>query len=115
MWRFVLALPVLLVLVLFALTNTQPAQLGLWPTDLSITVPLSLAVLGAMAVTFLLGALVIWPSILGARARARRAERARRLLEAQVAELKAEMRPLREAVAARPMPMPSDRRALIAN
>ena len=115
MWRFILALPVVLVLVLFALTNTQPTQLGLWPTDLSITVPLSFAVLGAMAVTFLLGALVVWPGILAARARARRAERTRRLLEAQVAELKAEMRPLREAVSARPCPLPSDRRARLAN
>ena len=107
MWRLLLALPVLLVLVLFALTNTQPVQLGLWPTDLSITVPLSLAVLGAMAVTFFLGALAIWPRILGARGRARRAERDRRLLEAQVSELKAELAPLREAAMARPVPLPS--------
>lgn len=115
MWRLLLALPVLLLLVLFALTNTQPVQLGLWPTDLSITVPLSLAVLGAMAITFLLGALALWPRIVGARARARRAERARRLLEAQVAELKPELMRLREAVAARPAPLPTGQRALSLN
>ncbi len=112
MWRLLFAVPVLLLLVLFALTNTQPAQLGLWPTDLSITVPLSFAVLGAMAITFFLGALVIWPRSLAARSRARRAERARQVLEAQVAELKAELRSLREAAAARPTLLPTDQRAL---
>ena len=115
MWRRVLALPVLLLLVLFALTNTQPARLGLWPTDLSITVPVSLAVLGAMAATFFLGALAIWPRIVGARGRVRRAERAQRLLEAQVAEQKAALERLREAAMARALPSPAGQRALSLN
>ena len=115
MWRLILILPLLLVLVLFALSNTQHVQLGFWPTDLSITVPLSLAVLAAMAVTFFFGALLVWARILGARARARRAERVNRLLEAQVAELKAELVPLREAAVARPTPLPTSQRALTLN
>jgi lipopolysaccharide assembly protein A len=57
--------------------------------DYAATVPLSLAVLGAMGVAFLLGALLLWMSTLAARHRARRAEYQVRLLEAQVAELKA--------------------------
>jgi len=86
---FILCLP----LVLFALSNTQVVRLGLWPTDYGIDVYLSLAILIAMAIAFLLGALVVWMSELAQRRRARRAERTVRLLEAQVEELKARMTP----------------------
>jgi putative membrane protein len=95
MLRILLAAPVLLILVLFALSNPSPVEFRLWPTDLSVALPLSLAVLGAMAVAFLAGALVLWLSALAARRRARRAERTVRLLEAQVAELKARLAPPR--------------------
>ncbi len=63
--------------------------LGLWPTDYSIDVPLSVAILVALGVGFLLGALVVWFSALTHRRRARRAERKVRLLEAHVDSLKA--------------------------
>jgi len=55
--------------------------------------PLSLAILGAMAIAFLLGGSVVWLSELAQRRRARRAEQAVRLLEAQVLELKARLPP----------------------
>ena len=82
---FVLCLP----LVLFALSNTEVVRLGLWPTDYGIEVHISVAILVAMAIAFLLGALVVWISELSQRRRARRAERTVRLLEAQVEALKA--------------------------
>jgi uncharacterized integral membrane protein len=82
---FVVCLP----LVLFALSNTEMVRLGIWPTDYSLEVHLSLAILIAMAVAFLLGAMVVWMSELSQRRRARRAERAVRLLEAQIEALKA--------------------------
>jgi putative membrane protein len=81
----------LLLLVLFALSNSQPVRLGLWPTDFSISPPLSLAMLVAMAAAFLLGAVLLWIDAVGARRRARRAEYAQRLLEAEVQGLKARM------------------------
>jgi len=95
MLRAIIAVPVLLVLVLFALTpvNRTVVTLGFWPTDYAVSVPLALVILGAMAVAFLLGALVLWMRALSARARARRAERHVRMLEAQVAELKARLAP----------------------
>src|ERR1700744_3685427 len=68
---FVLCLP----LVLFALSNTEMVKLGLWPTDYGLEVHLSLAILVAMAIAFLLGALVVWMSELGQRRRARRGGR----------------------------------------
>jgi putative membrane protein len=82
---FILCLP----LVLFALSNTEVVGLGLWPMDYRIEVHLSLAILAAMAIAFLLGALVVWMSELSQRRRARRAERTVRLLEAQIEALQA--------------------------
>ena len=89
--RLLIALPLLLLLVLFALSNTAPVRLRLWPTDYALELPLSLAVLGAMAIAFLLGGGMVWVSELAQRRRARRAEQAVRLLEAQVQELKARL------------------------
>jgi putative membrane protein len=86
---FVLCLP----LVLFALSNTEVVRLGMWPTDYSIEVHLSLAILVAMAIAFLLGALVVWMSELAQRRRARHAERTVRLLEAQIQALQARRGP----------------------
>jgi len=89
--RTVIAAPFLLLLVLFALSNRQVVQIGLWPTDYVQEVPLSVAILVAMGLAFLAGALLLWMSALAARHRARRAERTVRLLEAQVQELKARL------------------------
>jgi uncharacterized integral membrane protein len=86
---FVLCLP----LVLFALSNPEIVRLGLWPMDYSVEVHLSLAILVAMAIAFLLGALVVWMSELSQRRRARRAERTVRLLEAQIEALQARTAP----------------------
>jgi uncharacterized integral membrane protein len=76
-------------LVLFALSNTEQVPLGLWPTDYSIDVPLSLAILVALGIGFLLGAFLVWFTALAHRRRARRAERKVRLLESHVESLKA--------------------------
>ncbi len=89
--RLLIALPLLLVLVLFALSNSEPVPLRFWPTDYTLVLPLSLAVLGGMAVAFLIGGLLVWFSALAQRRRARQAEQTVRLLEAQVQELKARL------------------------
>jgi putative membrane protein len=86
---FILCIP----LVLFALSNTEIVRLGFWPTDYGVDVHVSLAILVAMAIAFLVGALVVWISELGQRRRARQAERTVRLLEAQIEELKARTGP----------------------
>jgi uncharacterized integral membrane protein len=89
--RLLISLPLLLLLVLFALSNREPVRLGLWPTDYVLQAPLSLAVLGGMAIAFLAGGAIVWISELGQRRRARQAEQSVRLLEAQVQELKARL------------------------
>lgn len=89
--RWLIIVPLLLLLVLFALSNAQSVDLTLWPTDLALRAPLSLAVLGTAALAFLAGAALNWMRALGARRRGRRAEDAVRLLEAQVAALKQQL------------------------
>lgn len=88
MIRVVIAAPFLFLMILFALSNPQPVRLGLWPTDYGIDIPLSIAVLIAMAVAFIFGALLLWMSAVGARMRARRAERSVRQLQTQLQELR---------------------------
>jgi uncharacterized integral membrane protein len=89
LFRSLIAIILCVPLAVFALSNTQIVALGLWPTDLVLDVPLSLAILGGMAVAFLVGGLVVWLAELGQRRRARRAERTVRLLQAKVQELEA--------------------------
>jgi putative membrane protein len=83
-----LAIPFLLLLLLFALSNREMVRVALWPTDWSVDVMLSVAVLGAAAVAFLVGALTVWLAELGRRRRLRRAEQKISLLEDQLRTLR---------------------------
>lgn len=89
--RLLIGIPLLILLVLFALSNTASVRLGLWPTDFAIEMPLSLAILSIAAIAFLMGGLLVWVNELGQRRRARRAEQTMRLLEAQIEDLKARL------------------------
>ncbi len=91
--RLLIAVPLLVLLVLFALSNTAALRLGLWPTDYSVTLPASIVILGAMAVAFLAGAFVVWVGEMGRRRRARQAEQTVKLLEDQVKALRAQLSP----------------------
>lgn len=82
--RLVLLSPVLLVLVVFALTNPQPMHIVVWPFDIALDTPASLALLSALGVGLFLGAVMLWVTTLGLRLRARRAERACALLEGEL-------------------------------
>ena len=99
MFALILALPFLLVIVMFALSNQQTVQITLWPTDFQIEMPLSLAALALAFVFFLVGALMAWGGTLAARSRARRAEAQVRQLRGQVEALQA-----RPAMAGLPPP-----------
>jgi lipopolysaccharide assembly protein A len=82
--------PLLLVMVLFALSNREPVRLGLFPLGrLPFELPLSVVILAAMGLGFFLGGLRLWFTALQHRRAARRAEAAVRLLEAKHQELKA--------------------------
>jgi uncharacterized integral membrane protein len=81
--RLILAAIAVLLVVVFALSNRQVVSVGMWPTGFVWELPLSLAVLLVAAVFFVGGALLGWSGTLAARRRARRAEAALRLIEAQ--------------------------------
>jgi uncharacterized integral membrane protein len=89
MLRWIVAIPLLLLMVMFALSNSEPVRLGLFPTDYSIEVPLSVAILIAMGIGFFLGGLRLWFTALYHRRVARQAQNSVRLLEARHQELKA--------------------------
>lgn len=91
--RLLLAAPVLIALVLFALSNRQSVTFGFWPTDLGLVVPLSAAMLAFAAAAFLAGACVVWASELRVRRRARRAEARVEMLEDEVRALQERLRP----------------------
>lgn len=88
--RLVVGIPLLVLMVVFALSNTEPVRLGLFPLGrLPFEVPLSVAILAALGLGFFLGGLRLWFTALHHRRAARRAEEAVRLLEAKHQELKA--------------------------
>jgi uncharacterized integral membrane protein len=88
--RWIVGVPLLLLMVVFALSNSDPVPLGLFPLGrLPFAVPLSVVILAAMGLGFFLGGLRVWFTALHHRRAARRAEEAVRLLEARHQELKA--------------------------
>jgi uncharacterized integral membrane protein len=91
--RLVILAFLLLLLVLFVLSNTAALRLGLWPTDYTLTLPASIVILGAMALSFLAGALLVWLGELARRRRARQLEQTVKLLEDQLKALRAQLEP----------------------
>lgn len=57
---WLLALPVSLLAVVFAVANRHGLRLELWPLPWSVEVPVYLAVLGPLVLGLMLGALVAW-------------------------------------------------------
>lgn len=88
MIRLLIALPFLIALILFTVSNREPVAVGFWPTDLDLIVPLAGAVLVPVGVAFLLGALMVWPGELVARRRARRAEMRLEMAEEEIRMLR---------------------------
>jgi uncharacterized integral membrane protein len=81
--------PLLLLLVLFGLSNRREVEIFLWPLDIAWVAPLSVAVLVAASLAFLFGALIAWTAAFPHRRRARRLEATARGMEAELADLRA--------------------------
>ena len=90
MIRAFLALIVLILLIAFALSNKQPVNIGLWPTDVLVELPLSVAMLLFGAMFFIVGALMTWGGRLAAGSRARRAEKQVKRLQMQIDDMRAQ-------------------------
>ncbi len=87
--RWVLFLPLLILLAVFALSNMQEVELRLWPFDVAWVSPLGIATLLMAGFGFLMGAALVWSAGFAARRRARQVQDAASLLEAELAGYKA--------------------------
>ena len=87
--KTIIWVPILAVLIDFALSNTSDVEVGLFPTGLTIPVPLSVAILIGTGAGFLIGGLFAWFPALRHRRAAKKAKDALRVLEAKHEELKA--------------------------
>ena len=70
----IITAPIAVIVVVFALTNRQIAEVNLWPFGIELATPLYRMVLLSMLVGFLVGAVVMWISYGRQRKRRREAE-----------------------------------------
>jgi uncharacterized integral membrane protein len=82
------ALAFALFAILFAAANHGEVTLRLWPLPYVATLPIYVAVLGAVALGFLAGALALWPSLHRWRRASRREARTIAALEQKTARLR---------------------------
>jgi uncharacterized integral membrane protein len=85
---WILLAPLLVLLILFGLSNRQEVSLHLWPFDLAWVAPLSVAVLIVAALAFLFGAGIAWLAAMPYRRRNRQLAESGRVLAAELAELR---------------------------
>lgn len=84
---WIVTIPVMVIVVVFAVANRDDVLLRFWPLPWSSELPVYLIVLGCLFLGFVLGGVVTWLSGAPRRRRARRtAERAREMSR-QLAEL----------------------------
>lgn len=82
--RLILGL-VAIVVVMFALANREPVALSLWPLAETVTLPIYMAVLGALVAGLVAGSAISWLPKHRLRRNARSAERRAASLERAVA------------------------------
>ena len=84
--RWLITVPVAVIVVVFAVNNRADADVSLWPLDIVVAWPLFVFVFIGAGIGFALGAVLMWFS--GAPARKRARERAARIreLERQAAQ-----------------------------
>lgn len=88
-WFFVLIVAV--VLALFAVANRDSVALGLWPFPLVLEAPLYLAIIAALVLGFLIGAVASWAGGAQQRGESRRQRRRIIALERELAATQAQM------------------------
>ena len=92
---FVTAL-VAILLVIFAVSNRQTVEVTFWPFPVTIDSALSLVVLGAVVLAFLVGQFVAWLGAQRWRQDARAKQRRIEALERELAATQAQLRPADE-------------------
>jgi putative membrane protein len=85
---WLIAGPLIILAVLFALSNRDLVDLEIWPLPFSLPAPVYLVALGGLAVGFFAGGIVAWFGAGRTRARARAAERALRARDVELEDLR---------------------------
>ena len=87
---WILTVPLMIVAVVFAITNRGGTTLNLWPLGITVEAPLFILVLGSALVGLLAGGAIAWLSAGAVRRRAREARHRAEALEREVARLRRE-------------------------
>lgn len=85
---WIVTVPLMVVLVVFAVVNRQSVTLDLWPLDMSLRLPLFILLLGSLFVGLLVGGTAAWLSAGSTRRRARAAEHRAADCEREIARLR---------------------------
>ncbi|UCH74235.1 MAG: DUF1049 domain-containing protein [Rhodospirillales bacterium] len=86
-----IAVPLMVAVPLFAISNLSSVDLKFWPLPFVVQVPVFVIALAGLAVGFFAGGIVAWFSAGRARARARSAERTVRIRDIEIEELRRKM------------------------
>ncbi len=85
--RWVIGLPIILIVLGFALVNRGDVTLSFWPSDVEIALPLSLLIVGVFFAGALFGQALAWLGSLGRRIESARLKRAMQKLQSDQAIL----------------------------
>ena len=88
---WIITLPLLIVVVVFAVTNRHLVAFDFWPFSLEVAVPAFLPVLVSALIGFLVGGFIAWVSAGRSRSRARNAERDAEHLRLELARARREI------------------------
>lgn len=88
LFYWLLAGPLVVVAVLFAVSNMATVELGLWPLPFHVRAPVYLVALGGLLAGFIAGGTVSWLGAGRTRGRARAAERAVRARDLEIEDLR---------------------------
>jgi uncharacterized integral membrane protein len=91
--RWSITVVVAVLLVIFAVSNRQAVEVTFWPFPVAIASPLSLVVLGAVVLAFLVGQFVAWLGAQRWRHEARAKQRRIGALERELAATQAQLTP----------------------
>lgn len=97
---FLVGAPVMVAIVLFAIDNQHPVEIGFWPLPLTVEVPAFFLGLCTLATGFLLGIFAVWLTGGSVRRRARLAESKARRLETDLDARTHEVADLKKALPA---------------
>ncbi len=100
--RWLIAVVVTVLLVIFAISNRQSVEVTFWPLPVAITTRLFVVVLGGVVLAFLVGQFVAWLGARHWRQEVRQKRRRIEALERELAATQAQLRPSEELASGKP-------------